>query len=67
MDYAATADKYEVGTSYHFKIVVNNNTITATIDGQNEIVLEDDMAFTHGYFGLYTDGAPAVYKNLKIY
>ena len=67
MDYAATADKYEVGTSYHFKIVVNNNTITASIDGQNEITLEDDMAFTHGYFGLYTDGAPAVYKNLKIY
>ena len=45
----------------------DNNTIKATIDGQNEIVLEDDMAFTHGYFGLYTDGAPAVYKNLKIY
>ena len=64
-----SADAFPISSDefHHIKIVANNNTITATFDGENTITFTDDIGFTYGYVGLYTNGAASVYKNLKIY
>lgn len=46
--------------------VVEGNTVTVSVDGM--IVLEhtDARAITSGYFGLYSSGGTATYRNLTI-
>lgn len=66
----ASADAYssESNVVHHLKITVKGNVITLDFDyGQVELEFIDDIGFTHGSFGLYTDGAAAIYRNLKIY
>ena len=42
--------------------------ITLDFDNGNvKLSFVDDLGFTHGSFGLYTDGAAAIYRNIKIY
>lgn len=67
IDIAAAAGQIESNTFYHIKIVVNNNNITATFNDTYTVTYSDDIGFTCGYFGLYTNGAASVFKNVKIY
>lgn len=69
-DMDASADVFfaDSNVSYHLKIVVRGNKIE--LDFNNGAVLltyVDDIGFTHGSVGFYTDGAAAIYRNLKIY
>ena len=53
---------------HHLKIIVKGNMITFEYDyGVEVLTYVDSNGFTHGSFGLYTDGAAAIYRNLKIY
>ena len=68
MDAVADAFKSDSDVSYHLKIVVRGNKIVLDFDN-GKVVLEyvDDLGFTHGSIGFYTNGAAAIYRNLKIY
>lgn len=66
----ASADAYNAksNVSYHLKVTVSGNLITLDFNnGAVQLSFADDIGFTHGSFGLYTDGAAAIYRNLKIY
>ncbi len=67
MDVEASAYKSESNKSYHLKITANGNKISLNFnEGEVELTYVDSDAFTHGYVGLYTDGAACIYRNLKI-
>lgn len=48
------------------KIQVRGNTITVWSGETKMIEVTDSNAFTHGKLGLYTNGAAAVFRNLKV-
>ncbi len=52
---------------YQFKIQVRGNQITVWLDDEQIFNVSDDWGFSNGKIGLYTDGAAAVFKNLRIY
>lgn len=47
-------------------ITVRGNTIVVKSGDRELIKVDDATAFTHGKIGLYTNGAAAIYRNLKI-
>lgn len=68
-DIAADAISIPSSVSHHLKVKIKGNKITVTLnDGKEEHSLEfvDSIGFTHGYFGLYTNGASCIYRNLKM-
>lgn len=68
-DIAADAISISSSVSYHLKATIKGNKIDLTLsDGKSEHTLTyfDSIGFTHGYFGLYTNGASCIYRNLKI-
>jgi hypothetical protein len=68
VDVSAVAHKNEANTSYHLKVEVRGNKITLDFNNGAEVLtFVDDIGFTHGSIGFYTDGAAAIYRNLKIY
>ena len=52
---------------YKIKIQVRCNLITVWLDGEQIFSVTDAWNLANGKIGLYTDGAAAVFKNLKIY
>lgn len=54
-------------TLYKIKIQARGNRITVWVGGEKIFDVTDDWGFANGKVGLYTDGAAAVFKNLKIY
>ena len=68
IDVSAAAHQSQSNVTYHFKITVSGNKIVVDYNnGEKVISYVDDLGFTHGSIGLYTDGAAAIYKNIKIY
>lgn len=68
MDASADACASESGVMHHLKIVASGNKITLDFDnGKVQLTYVDSIGFTHGSLGFYTDGAAAIYRNLKIY
>ncbi len=55
-------------TEHWFKIkaIIKGNTITVYLDDKKMFDYTDPHPFTTGYFGLYSEGAEVVYKNLII-
>ena len=55
-------------TDHWFKIkaTVKGNSITVSLDGNEVFGYTDPQPFFNGYFGLYSEGAEVVYRNLKI-
>lgn len=53
-------------TFFKIKIEARGNTVKVWIDGEEVLNITDDWAFANGKIGLYTNGAAAVFKNLKI-
>lgn len=51
---------------FTIKAVFKGNTITVYIDGKKMFDYTDPHPFRSGYFGLYSEGAEVVYKNLII-
>lgn len=67
-DIVADAYKSESNIMHHLKVTIEGNMITLDFDNGNvTLSFVDDLGFTHGSFGLYTDGAAAIYRNIKIY
>ena len=67
LDAAVMPVKSESDVMHHLKVDIRGNVITADIDNGKEIIsFTDSIGFTHGSFGLYTDGAASIYRNLKI-
>lgn len=58
--------KMESDRFYTVKIQVRANNIKVWIDDEEVFDVTDGWDFANGKIGLYTDGAAAVYKNLKI-
>ena len=68
MDISAKAYQSQSDTVYHLKVVVRGNKIELDFNnGEVKLTYVDDLGFTHGSLGLYTDGAAAIYRNIKIY
>ena len=68
MDTEASATRSDSNVSYHLKVVVRGNKIELDFNnGEVVLTFVDDLGFTHGSLGFYTDGAAAIYRNLKIY
>lgn len=67
MDVEADAYKSDSDKSYHLKMTAKGNKIELDFNN-GAVVLSyvDPIGFTHGYVGFYTDGAAAIYRNLKI-
>lgn len=53
-------------TFYKIKIEARGNNIKVWADGALVMQVTDSWAFTHGKIGLYTNGAAAIFRNLKI-
>lgn len=51
---------------FKMKIVVKGNTITVSLDGEEIFSYTDAHPIVSGHFGLYSEGAEVVYRNLKI-
>lgn len=60
-DLKSESDKF-----YKIKIQTRGNNMRIWIDGEEIFNVNDDWNFANGKIGLYTDGAAAVYRNLKI-
>lgn len=53
-------------TFYTIKIEARGNIIKVWADGNLVMQVTDSWAFTHGKIGLYTNGAAAIFRNLKV-
>lgn len=65
-----SADAYASSSNeiHHLKIEARSNKITVSLDnGAVNLEYFDSKRFSHGHLGLYTDGAAAIYRNVKIY
>ncbi len=51
---------------FRLKAVIKGNTVTVYLDGKKMLSYTDLHPFGAGYFGLYSEGAEVVYKNLII-
>ncbi len=51
---------------FRLKARIKGNTVTVYLDGEKMFSYTDLHPFRSGYFGLYSDGAEVVYRNLKI-
>lgn len=51
---------------FRIRVVVKGNTMTVYVDEKEMFSYTDPHPFTTGYFGLYSEGAEVVYKNLII-
>ena len=58
--------KFESDKFYKVKIQTRGNNMRIWVDGEEMFNVNDDWNFANGKIGLYTDGAAAVYRNLKI-
>ena len=68
IDISADALKINSDEYHHLKVVIRNNHISLDLDyGKSKLEYSDSIGFSHGNIGLYTDGAAAIYKNIKIY
>lgn len=62
----ADAGNFVSGTAFEFEVSIVQNTIEVRVDGVLMLTHHDDLGFTHGRIGFYTDGAVAIYRNLRI-
>jgi len=53
-------------TDIRLKATIKGNLITVYVNGTEVLRVADASAFRSGKLGLYTDGASATYKNLKV-
>lgn len=67
IDVEADAHKIESNKVYHLKVTARGNKIEVDFNnGEATLTYVDDIGFTHGSLGFYTDGAACIYRNLKI-
>lgn len=66
LDYDNAANYFESDKFYKVKVQVRGNEIKVWVDGEEKFDVTDGWNFAGGKIGLYTDGAAAVYRNLKI-
>lgn len=67
MDISADACQSASNVMHHLKVEAKSNHITLVLDDKVTLQYFDEKQFSHGYLGLYTDGAAAIYRNIKVY
>lgn len=66
LDAGIDAREFVSGVSYHIKAECIGNNIKFYVDDELILSYVTNLGKTFGHPGLYTDGAAAIYKNLKI-
>lgn len=62
----SAAGTFASGVDHKVQVTITGNRIVVTVNGVEYLDVVDANALGSGHLGLYTDGAAATYKNLKI-